>query len=578
MINKTCVAGICVLLVMLSYFNVKAECTGGVVAGIASADGRPIAFKNRDFDFAYQGITYYSSGTYSYVGIGNSGGSYILMGLNEKGVAIGNTLMNDLNGGGGDISCMEWILKNCATVDECLDGIENEQHPGGTCTSSFPLIGEKGKAFHVEKGQNYYEYDPLECGPDKVRKYAITVRTNNGHMNTDGTDDETTGGRRYTEARDHLHNAVIKKGIFDADPADAAGVTIDEVIQTLRWGNPGYEGGWTTETAGNCNSTSLSTMIAHGVNENEDTKIAVMWTAIYKADYIAFVPVWVELGAQGDLSDRITKGDDAERLSYQAHRIYEQKDEDDYDQYLNLRYEAMETNFIQAVSNAREHWVENGFVYEEAKAIHDEAIETTYWTIKTLADQAQSTPRELNETPTISEITADVQATAVNLSHDASDPDGSISSVYWDFGDEETSTDDNPSHTYSAEGTYLVMCRAIDNDGSRNSLWKYVEVGGTGIALAEASIKRSTTLLSCIPASGGMTFNVQLSSTDDYTLSVFDVKGRLIWAHRANSATPENVSIPWQYGQSRYGISSDIYIAKLVQNGKQSVKKFTVVR
>ncbi|MCP4630812.1 MAG: PKD domain-containing protein, partial [bacterium] len=559
MIKNVCATGMCVLFVMLSFHTVRAECTGGVIAGIASADGRPIAFKNRDFDFAYQGITYESSGTYSYLGIGNSEGSYILMGLNERGVAIGNTLMYDLNGGGGDVKCMEWILNNCATVDECRNAIENELHPGGTPTSSFPLIGEKGLAYHIEKGENYYEYDPLECGPDKVRKYAITVRTNNGHMNNDGTDDETTGGRRYYEARDHLHNAVIKNGILDADPADTAGVTIGEVIQTLRWGNPGFEGDWTTTTAGNCNSTSLSTMIAHGINENEDAKIAVMWTAIYKADYIAFVPVWVVLGSQGDLSTRITKGGDAERLSYQAHRIYQEKDANDYDQYLNPRFEAMEANFIQAVSNAREHWVENGFVYEEAKAISDEAIETTYWTVKTLADQAQSTPRDLNETPLISEITTDVQSTTVNFSHDASDPDGSISTVHWDFGDDETSTEENPSHTYSAEGTYLAMCRVTDDNGSRNSIWKYVTAGGTDIVLADATSGKPTALLSSIPTSGGMTFNIQLSTADDFTLSVYNVKGRLIWEHRSQRAAADNITIPWRYAQTGHGVSSDIY-------------------
>ncbi len=575
--NKTVLFGICVLIVTLSFHSTIAQCTVGTVAGEASADGRPVVFKNRDFNFDYQGILYESSGTYRYFGVGNSGGSYILMGLNEKGVAVGNSLMYDLDGGSGDVDLMDYLLKNCCTVDECRDIIENELYPGATPTSSFPLIGENGKAFHIEKGKNYYEYDPLDYGPNKVRKYAITVRTNNGHKNSDGSDDETTGGRRYYEARDHLHNAVTKNGIYDTDPADSAGVTIAEVIQTLRWGNPGYEGDWTTTTAGNCNSSSLSSMIVHGINENEDPKIAVMWIAIYKADYIAFVPLWVELGIQGEIPMRIEEGDDTERLCYQAHRIYNKKDPDDYDQYLNPRFEPMEANFIQAVSEARERWFENGFVYPEAKRICDEAVETAYWTVKTLADQAQTTPRDLNETPLISEVTADVQTTTAAFSHNASDPDGSINSVYWEFGDDETSNEENPSHTYTTDGTFLVMCRVEDNDGSRNSRWKYVTVGGTDISVPALSANMSSKLLSCIPSSGTVTFIAQLNTSGNYTLSVYNIKGRQLWVHSASRRNGKLLRVDWNYNNTRYRISNDIYIAKLVHNGKQSVLKFTIV-
>jgi len=151
------------LIVIATFFSrtytVNAECTVGVVAGKASADGRPISFKNRDFDFAYQGVVYVSSGKYKYIGIGNSGSS-AMMGLNEKGVGLGNSVMSDLNGGGGNVTCMDWLLKNCATAEECKTALKNDSYAGSKPSFSLPIIGQDGKAFHVEKGASYYEYDP----------------------------------------------------------------------------------------------------------------------------------------------------------------------------------------------------------------------------------------------------------------------------------------------------------------------------------------------------------------------------------------------------------------------------------
>jgi len=43
---------------------------------------------------------------------------------------------------------------------------------------------------------------------------------------------------------------------------------------------------------------------------------------------------------------------------------------------------------------------------------------------------------------------------------------GEITDWVWDFGDGEASAEQNPSHTYSAVGTYTVSLKAIGPDGS----------------------------------------------------------------------------------------------------------------
>jgi len=569
------------LIVIATFFSrtytVNAECTVGVVAGKASADGRPISFKNRDFDFAYQGVVYVSSGKYKYIGIGNSGSS-AMMGLNEKGVGLGNSVMSDLNGGGGNVTCMDWLLKNCATAEECKTALKNDSYAGSKPSFSLPIIGQDGKAFHVEKGASYYEYDPLNCGLDKVRKYAIIARTNNGHQNSDGTDDASTGGQRYYEARDHLHNAVIRKGIFDTDPLDSTGVTIAEVIQTLRWGNPGYEGGWQDATSRNCNSTSLSTMIVHGINQNEDPRISVMWSTVYKADYVAFVPVWVESGIRNELPQRIVVGNDARGLSFQADRIYNKKDASNYDQYINARLEPMEANFIQAVADARQRWVVKGFVYEEAKRICNEAVETSYWTLKTLADKAQTNPRDLNKTPLLTEIKTTIQQKTVQFSQNASDSDGTIDSVYWEFGDGAISLQANPSHTYTAEGSYLTMCRAVDNSGSRNSRWRYVTIDGVAIAAAKKGGAYRQLLLVTNQLQGAVGFTIQVEKGSDYALAIYTVKGQQLWLHHGTAGNTGSDEVRWYSANTPYSAGNRIYVAKLTQGGVQSVKKFVMTK
>jgi PKD repeat protein len=51
----------------------------------------------------------------------------------------------------------------------------------------------------------------------------------------------------------------------------------------------------------------------------------------------------------------------------------------------------------------------------------------------------------------------------------SSDPDGSIASHSWTFGDGGSSTAQNPSHTYAAAGTYTVTLTVTDNQGATSA-------------------------------------------------------------------------------------------------------------
>ncbi len=59
----------------------------------------------------------------------------------------------------------------------------------------------------------------------------------------------------------------------------------------------------------------------------------------------------------------------------------------------------------------------------------------------------------------------------VQFTDASTDSDGTIASRLWAFGDTQTSTGTNPSHTYAAAETYTVKLTVTDNDGATN----YVE-------------------------------------------------------------------------------------------------------
>lgn len=57
--------------------------------------------------------------------------------------------------------------------------------------------------------------------------------------------------------------------------------------------------------------------------------------------------------------------------------------------------------------------------------------------------------------------------TAVSFSSaGSSDSDGTIAGYLWDFGDGNTSTSANPSHTYQTDGTFTVSLTVTDNEGA----------------------------------------------------------------------------------------------------------------
>ncbi|PPB48296.1 PKD domain-containing protein [Arthrobacter pityocampae] len=115
-------------------------------------------------------------------------------------------------------------------------------------------------------------------------------------------------------------------------------------------------------------------------------------------------------------------------------------------------------------------------VTDDAGAIH-----TTSKAVTVEAAAPVNTPPTAAFTQTSSGLTASFDAST------STDPDGTVASYAWTFGDGTTGTGVKASKTYAAAGSYLVTLKVTDNAGEPNSVSSAVTVTaaeqpGTGLA------------------------------------------------------------------------------------------------
>jgi PKD repeat protein len=67
----------------------------------------------------------------------------------------------------------------------------------------------------------------------------------------------------------------------------------------------------------------------------------------------------------------------------------------------------------------------------------------------------------------------------VNFTDLSYDTDGSVVNWSWDFGDGNSSFDQNPVHSYGNDGVYTVTLVIVDDDGASSNLSDFISVGNT---------------------------------------------------------------------------------------------------
>jgi vibriolysin len=102
-------------------------------------------------------------------------------------------------------------------------------------------------------------------------------------------------------------------------------------------------------------------------------------------------------------------------------------------------------------------------------------------------------PGGTNQDP-VADFTSSTSGLTANFTDASTDSDGTIVSWAWNFGDTNTSSSQNPSHTYASSGTYTVSLTVTDDDGATDTYSDSVTVssgGGSWVTISYADFESS---------------------------------------------------------------------------------------
>lgn len=307
------------LLIAHSPGHSTQACTTAVISGKATADGRPLLWKNRDTSNRHNEVILLTTGPLRAVAVVNAGArKSVFMGVNEAGFCIENSLSKDLatknkKTGPTNGRFMKQALETCKTIADFKKLLDETNETGRRTLSNFGVIDGEGGAALFETGPD--SYTMFDANDPETAPHGYIVRSNFATTARDfpanPTPDqlgEIYSAERYCQACSRL------------DLQKPKGITVDYLIRNVTRDLSSKNGTpWPGTVNGSgknlpaviktdntiSRSTTVSAAVFHGVKLGEDPKLATMWTILGDPSFSLAVPCWVEVQEIADpLADK----------------------------------------------------------------------------------------------------------------------------------------------------------------------------------------------------------------------------------------------------------------------------------
>jgi hypothetical protein len=278
------------------------ECTIAVISGSATADGRPILWKNRDTAYTNNEVVYFEDGTYRYIALTNAGDlGNAWIGVNEEGFAILNALSYNLpdDGSGGITNgqLMKQALQICATVNEFDTYLTVTNEIGRANPANLAVIDAKGGAAIFEAdADSFVRFDV----PDPAKAPEGFLVRANFSLSGDTTGADTF---RYNRCRS-LILRQLSKGKIDVPyilqrvGRDLRSVDVDPYPLPFEGSPPGMPGAYGYVNTVNTINRRLTTAAGAilGVMPGEDPVYSTFYAVLGPPIVTIPLPLWVAAG------------------------------------------------------------------------------------------------------------------------------------------------------------------------------------------------------------------------------------------------------------------------------------------
>jgi hypothetical protein len=267
-----------------------------VASALATADGRPILWKNRDAEDKRNQVIHDATGRYAFVGVVNGGDVAALevwAGLNAAGFAIMNSASYNLEELEtiAEGSFMRLALQSCATVADFQALLARTDAGGRDVTANFGVVDAQGGAAIFETGRHQFKRFDADDSANAPR--GLLVRTN---FSDTGSAESGSGMLRRQRAHLLLDELVAARRL---DVATLLARVARDVANPFIGSDPmsptAPRYAYTADSV--CRFDTASAAVFVGVKPGEDPLLATAWVVVGQPVTGVAVPIWVRAGS-----------------------------------------------------------------------------------------------------------------------------------------------------------------------------------------------------------------------------------------------------------------------------------------